>query len=149
MAFRTVIEPQDSRVAFAMPDEVEVTTRQQVCDCFRDRSQERLDCLFTVDTSHLNIPSVVGHKRGMTGPCARNLLSATARFFPGLSIGAKMTRRRQLRTLEDFVVAPQRLSITRKLRDYWMIEPQLPEPYRLSTCVASSNRPLLWRLMRI
>jgi hypothetical protein len=43
-----------------MPDEVEITIRQQVGDGFRDRSQERLDRLFAVDTSHTNVPCVVG-----------------------------------------------------------------------------------------
>ena len=82
-----VIEPHDTSVAFAMPDEVEVTTCQQVCDGFRDRGQERLDRLFAVDTSHTIIPSVVGHKRGMIRSVRQESVERDQRrLLPGFSI---------------------------------------------------------------
>ena len=49
-----------------MPDEVEVAIRQQVCDRFRDWSQELFDRLFAVDASHTNAPLVVRRKRRIT-----------------------------------------------------------------------------------
>jgi NAD(P)-dependent dehydrogenase (short-subunit alcohol dehydrogenase family) len=87
MAFRTVIEPHDTSVAFAMPDEVEVTIRQQVCDRFRDRSQKRLNRLFAVDTSHMNVPRVVCRKRRMTRSVRQESVERDQRgLLPGLSI---------------------------------------------------------------
>ena len=49
-----------------MPDELEITLRQQVGDRFRDRSQEFLNRFFAVDTGHSNIPRVVCRKDCMT-----------------------------------------------------------------------------------
>src|SRR5258708_7752801 len=87
VAFSTVIEPQDTSLAFAMPDEVEVTIRQQVCDRFRDRSQERLDRLFAVDTSHTNVPRVVCRKHRMTRSVRQESVERDQRgVLPGLSI---------------------------------------------------------------
>jgi len=49
-----------------MPHEVEVTVRQQVSDCFRDRSQECVGRLFPVHTSHTNVLRLVYRKRRVT-----------------------------------------------------------------------------------
>src|SRR6266852_3660998 len=87
VTFRTVIEPHDTSVAFAMPDEVEVTIREQVCDGFRDRSQERLDRLFAVDTSHPKVPGVVCRKHRMTRSVRQESVEGgQRRFLSGLSI---------------------------------------------------------------
>src|ERR1700722_11452432 len=85
--FRTVIEPQDTSVAFAMSDEVEVALCQKVCNCFCNRSQERLDCLFAVDTSHMKVSCVVRCKRHMSlGICQEPVKCGQRGPLSGLSI---------------------------------------------------------------
>jgi hypothetical protein len=70
-----------------MPDEVEVTISQQVCDCFRDRSQERLDRLFAIDTSDTSLSRVVCGKRRMTRSVRQESVERDQRgFLPGLLI---------------------------------------------------------------
>src|SRR5437879_4548920 len=70
-----------------MPDEVEVSICQQVCDCFSDRSQKCLDRLFAVNASLTNVLRVVCRKRRMI---RSNLQKSVEReqqgFLPGLSI---------------------------------------------------------------
>jgi hypothetical protein len=70
-----------------MPDEVEITIRQQVCDGFRDRSQECFDRLFAVDTNHTNAPCVVCRKHRMTRSAGQESVERRERrFLPRLSI---------------------------------------------------------------
>ena len=70
-----------------MPDELEITLRQEVGDRFRDRSQESLNRLFAVDTSHTNIPRDVCRKHCMTRRVRQESVERDQRrFLPGLSI---------------------------------------------------------------
>jgi hypothetical protein len=48
-----------------MPDEVEITSRQQVGDRFRNRSKECLNGLFAVHASHTNVIRVICRKYHM------------------------------------------------------------------------------------
>ena len=69
-----------------MPDELEITPRQKVGDRLRDRSQERLNRLFAVDTSHANIPRVVCRKHCMTRSTGQESVERDQRrFLPRLS----------------------------------------------------------------
>ena len=82
-----VIEPHGAIVAFAVPDEVEITIRQQVGDRFRDRSQECIDRLFAVDTSHTDAIRVVCRKYHMTWSGRQESIERDQRrHLPQLSI---------------------------------------------------------------
>jgi hypothetical protein len=86
VAFRAVIEPQHTRIAFAMPDELEIPIRDQVCDHLRDGSQERLDRLFAVDARHTNARRVRPRKRHLTRSVLQKSVERDQRrFLSGLS----------------------------------------------------------------
>jgi hypothetical protein len=57
-----------------MPDELEITIRQEVGDRFSNRSEKCLDRLFAVDTSHTNVPRVIRRKHRMTRSVRQELV---------------------------------------------------------------------------
>jgi len=70
-----------------MPDELEITIRQQVGDRFRVRSQECLNGLFAVHASHTNVIRVVCPKYYTTWSGRQESVECDQRRHPpGLSI---------------------------------------------------------------